>query len=225
MWELVKAGGVLMLPLVICSIAMCAIIIERCIRLRLDKIAPASLMTQINKHLRADTLNSQAIAKLKQNSILGDMLATGLENRTHGFQFSENQMQTRANELIHQLEKNLNFLGTIGAIAPLLGLLGTVIGIIAAFMAVNAGGVTDPAMLAAGVSQALITTAAGMVVAIPALIAYRYFQRKIADIAMLFETRGNQLLSMLFYQDVAASELSVNHTLQQPDQGLHYEAS
>ena len=104
MWELVKAGGVLMLPLVICSIAMCAIIIERSIRLRLDKIAPASLMTQINKHLRADTLNSQAIAKLKQNSILGDMLATGLESRTHGFQFSENQMQTRANELIHQLE-------------------------------------------------------------------------------------------------------------------------
>ena len=97
--------------------------------------------------------------------------------------------------------------------------------IFAPAMAVNAGGVTDPAMLAAGVSQALITTAAGMVVAIPALIAYRYFQRKIVDIAMLFETRGNQLLSMLFYQDVPVSELHVNHTLQQPDQGLHYEAS
>ncbi len=225
MWELVKAGGVLMLPLILCSIAMCAIIIERAIRLRLDKIAPATLMTQVNKQLRADTLNAQSIVKLQQNSVLGDLLATGIQSRAHGFQFTENQMQTRANELIHQLEKNLNFLGTIGAIAPLLGLLGTVIGIIGAFMAVNAGGVTDPAMLAAGVSQALITTAAGMVVAIPALVAYRYFQRRIVDIAMLLETRGNQLLSMLFYQDMPASELSVNHTLQQPDQGLHYEAS
>lgn len=225
MWELVKAGGVLMLPLIICSIAMCAIIIERAIRLRLDKIAPAALINQVSKQLRAGAINPQAIAKLQQHSVLGDMLATGIQSRAHGFQFTENQMQTRANELIHQLEKNLNFLGTIGAIAPLLGLLGTVIGIIGAFMAVNAGGVTDPAMLAAGVSQALITTAAGMVVAIPALIAYRYFQRKIVDIAMLLETRGNQLLSLLFYQDVPASELSVNATLQQPDQGLHYEAS
>ncbi|RZA01288.1 MAG: MotA/TolQ/ExbB proton channel family protein [Moraxellaceae bacterium] len=225
MWELVKAGGVLMLPLIICSVAMCAIIIERSIRLRLDKIAPAAIMTQINKQLRTNTLTTQAIVQLKQNSILGDMLATGLESRSYGFQFTENQMQARANELIHQLEKNLNFLGTIGAIAPLLGLLGTVIGIIVSFMAVNAGGVTDPAMLAAGISQALITTAAGMVVAIPALIAYRYFQRKIVDVAMLFETRGNQLLSMLFYQDVPASDLHVNHTLRHPDQGLHYEAS
>ena len=225
MWELVKAGGVLMMPLVICSIAMCAIIIERAIRLRLDKIVPANLMTQVNKQLRNDSFNTQSLAKLQQSSVLGDMLATGIESRAHGFQFTENQMQTRANELIHHLEKNLNFLGTIGAIAPLLGLLGTVIGIIAAFMAVNVGGVTDPAMLASGVSQALITTAAGMVVAIPALIAYRYFQRKIVDIAMLLETRGNQLLSMMFYQDVPHAELSVNHTLAQPDQGLHYEAS
>ena len=225
MWEMVKAGGWLMLPLVICSIAMCAIIIERAIRLRLQKIAPAGLTSQITKQLRAGTLNAQALRQLKQQSVLGDILATGIESQPHGFNFTENQMQTRANELVHLLEKNLNFLGTIGAIAPLLGLLGTVIGIIESFMAVNAGGVTDPAMLASGISQALITTAAGMVVAIPALIAYRYFQRKIVDIAMHLETQSNQLINILFYSDVKPSHLSVNDHLQHPDQGLHYEAS
>ena len=225
MWEMVKAGGWLMLPLVICSIAMCAIIIERAIRLRLQKIAPAGLNSQISKQLRAGTLNAQALRQLKQQSVLGDILATGIESQPHGFNFTENQMQTRANELVHLLEKNLNFLGTIGAIAPLLGLLGTVIGIIESFMAVNAGGVTDPAMLASGISQALITTAAGMVVAIPALIAYRYFQRKIVDIAMHLETQGNQLINILFYSDLKPSHLSVNDHLQHPDQGLHYEAS
>jgi biopolymer transport protein ExbB len=225
MWEMVKAGGWLMLPLVICSIAMCAIIIERAIRLRMQKIAPASLTSQISKQLRSGSLSTQALLQLKQHSVLGDILATGIESQPHGFNFTENQMQTRANELVHLLEKNLNFLGTIGAVAPLLGLLGTVIGIIESFMAVNAGGVTDPAMLAAGISQALITTAAGMVVAIPALIAYRYFQRKIVDIAMQLETQGNQLINILFYSEVKPSHLSVSDHLQHPDQGLHYEAS
>ncbi|WP_026470595.1 MotA/TolQ/ExbB proton channel family protein [Alkanindiges illinoisensis] len=225
MWEMVKAGGWLMLPLVICSIAMCAIIIERAIRLRIQTIAPAGLTSQISKQLRAGSINAQALRQLRQQSVLGDILATGIESQPHGFNFTENQMQTRANELVHLLEKNLNFLGTIGAIAPLLGLLGTVIGIIESFMAVNAGGVTDPAMLAAGISQALITTAAGMVVAIPALIAYRYFQRKIVDISMQLETQGNQLINILFYSDVKPSHLSVDDHLQHPDQGLHYEAS
>lgn len=225
MWELIKAGGLLMLPLVICSIAMCAIIIERAMRLRMQTIAPSGLTQKITKQLRNGSLSQQEVLQLKQHSILGDMLATGIESQPHGFNFTENQMQTRANELVHILERNLNFLGTIGAIAPLLGLLGTVIGIIESFMAVNAGGVTDPAMLAAGISQALITTAAGMVVAIPALIAYRYFQRKIIDISMQLETQGNQLINILFYSDVKPSHLSVSDNLQHPDQGLHYEAS
>lgn len=240
MWELVKAGGWLMLPLVICSIAMCAIIIERAFRLRLAKIAPPALLTQTTKQLRNGTFkesaNTSSLKQLKANSLLGDMLATGIESQPHGFHYTENQMQARANELVHGLEKNLNFLGTIGAIAPLLGLLGTVIGIIEAFMAVNAGGVTDPAMLASGISQALITTAAGMVVAIPALVAYRYFQRKIVDITLQLETQGNQLLNSLFYSgnpqhnlhqgganqgNTKPAHLSVNDHLQAPEQALH----
>lgn len=225
MWELIKAGGWLMTPLIVCSIAMCAIIAERVIRLRFSKVAPDSLMLEVTKQLRTGQFNQQAILRLQQHSVLGDMLATGISSQPHGFHFTENQMQTRANELVHSLERNLNFLGTIGAIAPLLGLLGTVVGIIEAFMAVNAGGVTDPAMLASGISQALITTAAGMAVAIPALIAYRFFQRRIVDISMLLETQGNKLINILFFTEAEESHLAVDSQLNHPDQGLHYEAS
>lgn len=107
------------------------------------------------------------------------------------------QMQSRASTQIHRLEKNLNLLGTIGNIAPLLGLLGTVLGIIQSFLAVNAGGTTDPAMLAGGISQALITTAAGMLVAIPALVAYRYYQRKVLDLAVEMGRAGQSLNAWL----------------------------
>ena len=107
-------------------------------------------------------------------------------------------MQNRARVQVHQLEKNINMLGTIGAIAPLLGLLGTVLGIISSFLAITDGAMQDPTMLAAGVSQALITTAAGMIVAIPALVAYRYFQRRIIDINAQFETQAGLMIQELY---------------------------
>lgn len=107
-------------------------------------------------------------------------------------------MQNRASVQVHQLEKNINMLGTIGAIAPLLGLLGTVLGIISSFLAITDGAMQDPTMLAAGVSQALITTAAGMIVAIPALVAYRYFQRRIIDINAQFETQAGLMIQELY---------------------------
>lgn len=106
-------------------------------------------------------------------------------------------MENRASVQIHKLEKNINMLGTIGAVAPLLGLLGTVLGIITSFLAVTDGSMQDPAMLAGGVSQALITTAGGMFVAIPAVIAYRYFQRRIVDINAHFEREAGLLVQNL----------------------------
>lgn len=99
-------------------------------------------------------------------------------------------------------------LGTIGAIAPLLGLLGTVLGIISSFLAITDGAMQDPTMLAAGVSQALITTAAGMIVAIPALVAYRYFQRRIIDINAQFETQAGLMIQELYDYHLLASAQS-----------------
>ena len=197
MWELIKAGGWLMFPLVICSIASLAIMIERGIRLQHKKVAPSGLVQSLAAKLHQGRLTSQEVTELQMSSPLGDLLATGIQYSGGGLEYMTLQMQNRASTLIHRLEKNLNLLGTIGNIAPLLGLLGTVLGIIESFLAVNVGGNTDPAMLASGISQALMSTAAGMVVAIPSLIAYRHYQRKIADFAVEMEEQAGILLHII----------------------------
>lgn len=209
MWELVKAGGWLMAPIVLCSIFMVIIMIERGIKLRFAQVAPLQLREQlINRLIEQGDIDRQALINVKNNSPLGDILATGLLYRGYGLDSMTMHMENRASVQIHQLEKNINMLGTIGAIAPLLGLLGTVLGIITSFLAITEGSMQDPTMLAAGVSQALITTAGGMVVAIPAVIAYRYFQRKIVDINARFEQEAGLMLQDLLDNHLIATTVN-----------------
>ncbi|TXI81481.1 MAG: MotA/TolQ/ExbB proton channel family protein [Crocinitomicaceae bacterium] len=198
MWEFVKAGGWLMIPLIICSILALAISIERFIRLKRDVILPKNLVNEVLLRSQSENLSMQDQQELFK-SALGKILQKGYMFRFKGAEFVKIQMQTEASVQIAQLEKNINFLGTIGSIAPLLGLLGTVLGIIEAFLAVNSGGMTDPAMLANGVSKALITTAAGMIVAIPALIAYRYFQRVVVELVVELEQQATLYHVALFH--------------------------
>ena len=198
MWELVKAGGWLMTPIVLCSILALIIIIERASQLQMDKVAPKRLREQLINRLReADDISRTQLMNVKEKNPLGDILATGLLYRHYGVESMTMHMQNRASVQIHALEKNINMLGTIGAIAPLLGLLGTVLGIISSFLAIS-DTMQDPTMLAAGVSQALITTAAVMIVAIPALVGYRYFQRRIVDINAEFETQAGLMMQELY---------------------------
>ena len=207
MWELVKAGGWLMTPIVVCSVIALVITIERAGRLRYGKVAPVGLREQLINLLRKDGDISRAtLIKVKERSPLGDILATGLLNRQYGLDSMTLHMQNRASGQVHQLEKNINMLGTIGAIAPLLGLLGTVLGIISSFLAITDGAMQDPTLLAAGVSQALITTAAGMIVAIPALVAYRYFQRRVVDINARFETEAGLIIQELYDENLLGSQ-------------------
>lgn len=199
MWELVKAGGWLMLPIVLCSVVALIITIERAKRLRMENIAPMHLREQLVNRLReVGDIDRTQLMNAKEKTPLGDILATGLMYRKYGLDSMTMHMQNRASVQIHKLEKNINMLGTIGAISPLLGLLGTVLGIIASFLAITEGGLQDPTLLAVGVSQALITTAAGMIVAIPALVAYRFFQRRIVDINARFETEAGVLLQEMY---------------------------
>lgn len=198
MWELIKAGGWLMAPIVLCSILMLVVMIERGVQLQFAKVAPAQLREQLISHLlEKKHITREQLLNVKNNSPLGDILATGLLYREYGLDSMRMHMENRASVQIHQLEKHINMLGTIGAVAPLLGLLGTVLGIITSFLAVTDGSMQDPAMLAGGVSQALITTAGGMFVAIPAVIAYRYFQRRIVDINAHFEREAGLLVQNL----------------------------
>jgi biopolymer transport protein ExbB len=216
MWELVKAGGWLMAPIVLCSVLALVIILERGIRLRFRKIAPAGLAQSLIKKIDQGQLDESTLRHIQHASPLGDVLATGVLHAAGGLDYMTLQMQSRASTQIHRLERHLNLLGTIGNISPLLGLLGTVLGIISAFLAVNAGGMTDPAMMAAGISQALITTAAGMVVAVPALTAYRYYQRKVIDIAVEMEEQASLLTQALLGPGVAP-HVRMDHMIAETD--------
>ncbi len=207
-----------MLPIILCSIVALVIIIERSKVLRMGVIAPNGLREHLIEQLRTKgDIAKSALTDIRDESPLGDVLATGLLYRQYGLDSMTMHMQNRASVQIHALEKNINMLGTIGAIAPLLGLLGTVLGIIVSFLAVTDGSMQDPVMLASGVSQALITTAGGMFVAIPALMAYRYFQRRIVDINAKLETEAglliqelqdHQLMKKIIYADDLGSEES-----------------
>ena len=206
MWELVKAGGWLMLPLVLCSIFTVAITIERFIRLKKSMILPKALL--INKTQNADVVMQQLQQdKALQSTTLGRIFAAGYQNKNE--QYARAQMETTASQEIGYLEKNINFLGTLSAVAPLLGLLGTVLGIIESFLVIDLGTNSNPTLMIPGISKALITTAAGMFIAIPALFAYRYFQRLVQEYVAELEQQSTLFHAALFYQNSTDEEQDI----------------
>ena len=199
MWELVKAGGWLMLPLILCSIFTVAISLERFIRLRRSAVLPSALMSSSSHSV------DQVIVQLQQNqalqtSPLGRILKAGIENQSMGEQFAKAQMEVTASQEIGYLERNINFLGTMSAVAPLLGLLGTVVGIIESFLVIDIGSSSSPTLMIPGISKALITTAVGMLIAIPALMAYRYFQRLVHEYIAELEQQAPLFHAALFFK-------------------------
>ena len=199
----IQAGGWLLLPLVLCSLVSLAIMIERFIFLQRKRVAPAQLVDQALLLQRQGAGGRAAIARMAASSPLGAVLATGLQHAHLPPEQNALYMQAAASVQLHRLEQGLSFLGTLGYIAPLLGLLGTVIGIIEAFQAVQTGGVTDPAMLTTGLAKALITTAAGMVVAIPAMMGLRALQRRVNGLMVDMEWQASLLLQGLSAQVTA----------------------
>ena len=121
--------------------------------------------------IESNQINDKVISALEQNSPLGRVLAAGLANRHRPRDVMMERLEDTGRHVIHELERFLNTLGTIAAVSPLLGLLGTVTGIIKSFNAIQAGGMGDPRALSGGIAEALIATAAGLIVAIPALFA------------------------------------------------------
>lgn len=187
MWEIVRAGGPIMWPIILCSIAAAAIILERMWTLQEKRVLPRDLVQKIWQLVEANQINDKIIAALEQNSPLGKVLAAGLANRHRPREIMMERLEDAGRHVVHELERFLNTLGTIAGVSPLLGLLGTVTGIIKAFNAIQAGGMGDPRMLSGGIAEALITTAAGLCVAIPALMAYRYLRGKVDRIVIAME--------------------------------------
>ncbi|MGB4072952.1 MotA/TolQ/ExbB proton channel family protein [Pseudomonas sp.] len=197
MWELVKAGGWIMLPIILCSIAAAGIIAERLWTLRPSRITPPNLLGQVWKWIKEKKLNSQKLKELRANSPLGQILAAGLANSKHGREIMKECIEEAAARVIHDLERYLNALGTIAGIAPLLGLLGTVLGMIDIFGSFMGSGQTNAASLAGGISKALITTAAGLIVAIPALFFHRYLQRRVDELVVGMEQEAIRLVEVV----------------------------
>ena len=209
MLELVKSGGWLMLPILICSIIAMAIIIERFWALQKRKIVPKHLVAQIYHMRKKNQLDINAIQALKENSHLGRVLASGLMAMHHSREVMKENIEETGRHVVHDMEKYLNTLGTVSQIAPLLGLLGTVVGMIKVFTVITSEGVGNPGVLAGGISEALITTAAGLTVAIPSLIAARYFRRHIDDLVIHMEQEAIKLVEVIHGQrDASAVENS-----------------
>jgi biopolymer transport protein ExbB len=191
MWEIVQAGGPLMWPIILCSVVAAAIILERLWTLQDRRVLPADLTQKVWKLVEADQVTDKVVQALEQNSPLGKLLAAGLANRHRPREVLMERLEDTGRHVVHDLERFLNTLGTIAGVSPLLGLLGTVTGIIKAFNAINAGGGGDPRMLSGGIAEALVATAAGLCVAIPSLIAYRYLRGRVDRIVIEMEKNAS----------------------------------
>nr|WP_245399695.1 MotA/TolQ/ExbB proton channel family protein [Atopomonas sediminilitoris] len=196
-WELVSAGGWMMLPIILCSIMAVAITAERLWSLRPSKVTPAHLVGQVWRWIKDKQLNSQKLRELRSDSPLGEILAAGLANSKHGREIMKECIEEAAQRVIHDLEKYLNALGSIAAVAPLLGLLGTVLGMIEIFSAFTGAGMANAPVLASGISKALITTAAGLMVAIPALFFHRYLLRRVDELVVGMEQEAVKLVEVV----------------------------
>jgi biopolymer transport protein ExbB len=186
-----------MLPIVFSSVVVMAISVERLYTLNGRKISPPHLLATVWKQLKAEGLDSAKLRTLRQSSPLGRILAAGLGNASQGRDVMKESIQEAASHVVHDLERYLNTLGTIAAVTPLLGLLGTVMGMIKVFAEIMAQGTGNASVLAGGISEALITTAAGLSVAIPALVMHRYFVGRIDGIVVGLEQETIKLVDAM----------------------------
>ena len=206
MLELVKAGGWLMLPIIACSVIALAIIVERIWSLQVRRVLPKHLVAQVWRWEKIHQLNHERLAELQASSPLGSILAAGIANRHENRDVMKESIEDTGRHIVHELERYLNTLGTIAAITPLLGLLGTVIGMIKVFATITTQGVGNPGALAGGISEALITTAAGMSVAIPTLMFYRYFRGRVRMLVLKMEQEAMIMVEIMHGQRSAGEE-------------------
>jgi biopolymer transport protein ExbB len=198
--ELVKAGGWLMLPIIACSVIALAIIVERIWSLQVRRVLPKHLVAQVWRWEKIHQLNDERLAELQASSPLGSILAAGIANRHENRDVMKESIEDTGRHIVHELERYLNTLGTVAAITPLLGLLGTVIGMIKVFATITTQGVGNPGALAGGISEALITTAAGMSVAIPTLMFYRYFRGRVRMLVLKMEQEAMVMVEIMHGQ-------------------------
>ena len=197
MLDLVHSGGWLMVPIILCSITATAIVGERLWSLQRERVAPAGLVANVWELVRAGELTEERVRELHRESPLGRILAAVLVNGDFDREAMKESIEDVGRHVVHELKRYLDTLGTIAAITPLLGLLGTVIGMIRVFGVITAQGVGEPRLLAGGISEALITTAAGLTVAIPSLLFHRFLRGRVDELVLTMEQEALKLVAAL----------------------------
>ena len=197
MWELVKAGGWPMVPLLLLGVVALAIVLERFWTLRRNEVLPPGLGQEVRNWASRGKLDASHIESLRANSPLGALHAVALEARNRPREQLRERIEDSGRHLVHRMERFLNALGTIASAGPLLGLLGTVVGMIQMFLGILDHGVGDVNQLAGGIGKALVCTATGMIVAIPALMFHRYFKARIGGYVIEMEQEASALLDAL----------------------------
>ncbi len=197
LFALIQAGGWLMYPILACSLIAATIVLERFWMLRRRRVMPDRLVARIWQWHRKGQLTPERLNQIRKGSPLGRMLVAGLANRHHSREVMKEAINDVGRQVVSDLERYLNTLGTIAAVSPLLGLLGTVIGMIDVFSVIVESGVGHPGVLAGGISKALITTAAGLSVAIPALMFHRYFNNRVDKLAIAMEEQALKLVEVI----------------------------
>lgn len=197
MWELFQAGGWVMWPILGCSIVAAGIVVERLWVLQPSSVIPPGLADQVRSRVMQGKAATLDLDALRAGSPLGRVLAAGLVNRDHDWAVVRESIEEAGRHVVHDLGRYLNMLGSIAAASPLLGLYGTVLGMIQTFGAITAAGVGDATVLAGGISVALLTTAFGLTVAIPSLLLYRYLRGRVDDLVVRMEQDAIALVDAL----------------------------
>lgn len=196
MLAIIEAAGWPIWPLILASVLALAIIIERFYSLRVSEISPPTLLDSVVTELRTRGVSDDMLVKLAADSPLGQILAAGLRNVKSTREVMKESIEETGRTVVHELERFLTSLGTIATVAPLLGLLGTVVGMIEIFGSQTPTG-SNPAVLAHGISVALYNTAFGLIVAIPAMIFYRFFRARVDSLAVDMEQQAIKLVEIV----------------------------
>jgi biopolymer transport protein ExbB len=193
---IIEAAGWPIWPLILASVIAVAIIIERSYSLRTREVLPPNLLIETIKQYQERGVSQELVTKLGEGSPLGRLFATGLKNAQNSREIMKESIEECGRAVTQELDRFLTTLGTIASMAPLLGLFGTVVGMIEIFGAQTAGG-TNPAQLAHGISIALYNTAFGLIVAIPAMAFYRHFRRKVESLVVDMEQQAIKLVEIV----------------------------
>ena len=197
MFSIIQAAGWPIWPLLLASIIAVALIIERFTTLRRSRITPAGLLQSVVADVRQGNVSAEALQRLEAHSPLGRVFAAGLANVQNSREVMKEAIEEAGRGVAHELERFLTTLGTIAAVSPLMGLFGTVVGMIEIFGSPTAGGGSNPQMLAHGISIALYNTGFGLVIAIPAMVFYRHFRALVDSMVIEMELQAVKLVELV----------------------------